>query len=67
MDSLKKIADLKKSIQVTNQLIDKLADVLKSQENKIHNKENQIKDLKEEIRINAEKIDQIIEDYNANI
>jgi len=67
MDSLKKIADLKKSIQVTNQLIDKLTDVLKSKENKIHNKENQIKDLKEEIRINAEKIDQIIEDYNANI
>ena len=66
MDSLKKIADLKKSIQVTNQLIDKLTDVLKSKENKIHNKENQIKDLKEEIRINAEKIDQIIEDYNAN-
>ena len=67
MDSLKKIADLKKSIQLTNQLIDKLTDVLKSKENKIHNKENQIKDLKEEIRINAEKIDQIIEDYNANI
>ena len=67
MDSLKKIADLKKSIQVTNQLIDKLTDVLKSKENKIHNKENQIKDLKKEIRINAEKIDQIIEDYNANI
>ena len=66
MDSLKKIADLKKSIQVTNQLIDKLTDVLKSKENKIHNKENQIKDLKEEIRINAKKIDQIIEDYNAN-
>tara|TARA_B110000196_G_C20714951_1_gene461463 strand:+ start:116 stop:319 length:204 start_codon:yes stop_codon:yes gene_type:complete len=67
MDSLKKIADLKKSIQLTNQLIDKLTDVLKSKENKIHNKENQIKDLKKEIRINAEKIDQIIEDYNANI
>ena len=67
MDSLKKIADLKKSIQLTNQLIDKLTDVLKSKENKIHNKEKQIKDLKEEIRINAEKIDQIIEDYNANI
>ena len=66
METLKKIAGLKKSILETDQLVDDLLSSLKAHQNRIGNKEKQILQLKEEVKINIEKIDEIIEDYNAN-
>ena len=66
MEILKKIAELKKSILETDQLVDDLLSSLKAQQNRIDNKEKKILQLKEEVKINVEKIDEIIEDYNAN-
>ena len=66
MEILKRIAELKKSILETDQLVDDLLSSLKAQQNRIDNKEKEILQLKEEVKINIEKIDEIIEDYNAN-
>ena len=66
MEILKKIAELKKSIYETDQLVDDLLSSLKAQQNRIDNREKKILQLKEEVKINIEKIDEIIEDYNAN-
>ena len=66
MEILKKITGLKKSILETDQLVDDLLSSLKAQQNRIDNKEKEILQLKEEVKINIEKIDEIIEDYNAN-
>ena len=67
MQLSKKIEKLKKSIQETDQLVEELIASLKAQELKSENKEKKILKLKDEVRINVEKIDQIIEDYyNAN-
>ena len=66
MEILKKIAELKKSIIETDQLVDDLLSSLKAQQNRIDNKEKKILQLKQEVKINVEKIDEIIEDYNAN-
>ena len=66
MEILKRIAELKKSILETDQLVDDLLSSLKAQQNRIDNKEKKILQLKEEVKINVEKIDDIIEDYNAN-
>ena len=66
MEILKKIAELKKSIIETDQLVDDLLSSLKAQQNRIDNKEKKIVQLKKEVKINVEKIDEIIEDYNAN-
>ena len=66
MEILKKIAELKKSIIETDQLVDDLLSSLKAQQNRIDNKEKKILQLKAEVKINVEKIDEIIEDYNAN-
>jgi len=66
MEILKKIAALKKSILETDQLVDDLLSRLKAQQNRIDNREKKILQLKEEVKINIEKIDEIIEDYNAN-
>ena len=66
MEILKKIADLKKSILETDQLVDDLLSSLEAQQNRINNKENKILQLKKEVKINVEKIDKIIKDYNAN-
>tara|TARA_X000000368_G_scaffold61957_1_gene43775 strand:- start:2022 stop:2228 length:207 start_codon:yes stop_codon:yes gene_type:complete len=63
----KKIQELKKSIKETDQLVEELISSLKAQELKSENKEKKILKLKDEVRINVEKIDQIIADYyNAN-
>ena len=66
MEILKKIAALKKSILETDQLVDDLLSSIKAQQNRIDSKEKKILQLKEEVKINVEKIDEIIEDYNAN-
>ena len=66
MEILKKIVDLKKSILETDQLVDDLLSSLKAQQNRIENKEKKILQLKEKVKINVEKIDEIIKDYNAN-
>ena len=66
MEILKRIAELKKSILETDLLVEDLISSLKAQQNRIDNKEKQILQLKEEVKINVEKIDEIIEDYNAN-
>ena len=67
MEIEKKIDELQKYISETDELVDILIAKLNSQIIKTQNKENKIKKLKEEISNNVEKIDQIIEDYNANI
>ena len=66
MEILKKVAELKKSILKTDQLVDDLLFSLKAYQNRIDNKEKKILLLKEEVKINVEKIDEIIDDYNAN-
>ena len=66
MEILKKIAELKKSILETDQLVDDLLLSLKAHHNRIDNKEKKILHLKEEVKINVKKIDEIIDDYNAN-
>ena len=66
MEILKKIAELKKSMQETNQLVDELISSLEAQTIKAENKSKKILDLKEEVKNNVEKLDKIIEDYNAN-
>tara|TARA_B100000965_G_scaffold302491_1_gene261153 strand:+ start:385 stop:591 length:207 start_codon:yes stop_codon:yes gene_type:complete len=67
MQLLKKIEKLKKSIQETDQLVEELLASLKAQELKSENKEKKILKLKDEVRVNVEKIDKIIADYyNAN-
>ena len=66
MEILKKIAELKKSIFATDQLVDDLLASLKAKQNKIDNKEKEILQLKEEVKLNVKKIDEIIENYYAN-
>ena len=66
MEILKKIAELKKSIFETDQLVDDLLLSLKAHQNRIDNNEKKILHLKEEVKINVEKIDEIIDDYHAN-
>ena len=66
MEILKRITELKKSLLETDQLVDDLLSSLKAQQNRIDNKEKKIVQLKKEVKINVEKIDEIIEDYNAN-
>ena len=66
MEILKKIADLKKSILETDQLVDDLLSSLEAQQNRIDNKEKTILQLKEEVKLNVKKIDEIIENYYVN-
>ena len=63
---LKKIRELKNSIAETDQLIDKLISNLNINEIKVDESEKKIFKLKEKVKNNIEKIDEIIEDYNAN-
>ena len=65
MDIFKKIAELKQSILKTDHLIEKMLLNLKTQNIENKNKENRILNLKKKIRNNVEKIDKIIENYNA--
>ena len=66
MEILKKIAELKKSILETDQLVDDLLSSLEAQQSRIDNKEKTILQLKEEVKFNVKKIDEIIENYYAN-
>tara|TARA_B110000263_G_C14959473_1_gene351852 strand:+ start:85 stop:288 length:204 start_codon:yes stop_codon:yes gene_type:complete len=66
MEILENIATLKKSIEETDKLVEELISSLQAQKLKVENKENKILHLKNEVRNNLDKIDKIIEDYNAN-
>ena len=66
MEILKKIVDLKKSILETDQLVDDLLLSLEANKNKIESKDKKIIQLKDEVKTNVDKIDEIIKDFNAN-
>ena len=66
MEIEKEIKDLKKSIIELELLVEELISSLEAQKLRVSNKEKIISQLKEEVRINVEKIDQIIEEYHAN-
>ena len=66
MEIEKEIHDLKKSIIELELLVEELISSLEAQKLRVSNKEKIISQLKEEVRTNIEKIDQIIEEYHAN-
>ena len=66
MEIISKIAELKKSIEETDQLVEELISSLESQQLKTLNKEKKINNLQEEVKSNIKKIDLIIENYDAN-
>jgi len=66
MEIGKEINDLKKSVLELELLVDELISSLEAQKLRVSNKEKIISQLKEEVRNNIEKIDQIIEEYHAN-
>ena len=66
MEIEKEIKDLKKSIKELEQLVEELIASLEAQKLRVSNKEKIISQLKEEVRTNIEKIDEIIEEYHAN-
>ena len=66
MEIEKEINNLKKSVLELEQLVEELISSLEAQKLRVSNKEKIISQLKEEVRTNVEKIDQIIEEYHAN-
>jgi|TARA_B100000029_G_C17335067_1_gene873140 predicted nucleic acid-binding Zn-ribbon protein len=66
MEIEKEIKDLKKSIIELELLVEELISSLEAQKLRVSNKEKIISQLKEEVRTNIEKIDEIIEEYHAN-
>tara|TARA_B100000029_G_scaffold358241_1_gene351058 strand:+ start:291 stop:494 length:204 start_codon:yes stop_codon:yes gene_type:complete len=66
MEIEKEINVLKKSIKELEQLVEELISSLEAQKLRVSNKEKIISQLKEEIRSNIEKIDEIIQEYHAN-
>ena len=66
MKILEKISELKKSIKETDLLIEELISSLNAYKLRSENRDEKISKIKEEVRINIEKIDEFIEDYNAN-
>ena len=66
MEIEKEINDLKKSVLELELLVEELISSLEAQKLRVSNKEKIISQLKEDIRSNIEKIDQIIEEYHAN-
>ena len=66
MEIAKEINDLKKSVLELELLVEELISSLEAQKLRVSNKVKIISQLKEEVRINVEKIDQIIEEYHAN-
>tara|TARA_A100001037_G_scaffold272111_1_gene268055 strand:- start:466 stop:669 length:204 start_codon:yes stop_codon:yes gene_type:complete len=66
MEIAKEIKDLKKSIIELELLVEELISSLEAQKLRVSNKEKIISQLKEEVRTNIEKIDEIIEEYHAN-
>ena len=66
MEILNKIIELKKSIEETNELVEELIIKIDHHKNKNKVKESNIMQLKDEVRDNVQKIDEIIKDYNAS-
>ena len=66
MEIEKEINVLKKSIKELEQLVEELISSLEAQKLRVSNKEKIISQLKEDIRSNIEKIDEVIEEYHAN-
>ena len=66
MDIRLAIAELKKSIKETDELVNDLISSLQAQKIRVENKEKKIDQLKNEVRNNIDKIDDIIDEYNAN-
>jgi len=67
MEILQKIENLKKTIQIVDELADELTIALDAKNLRAENQEHKLSSLKEEIRSNVLQIDEIIEEYNANI
>jgi hypothetical protein len=66
MDILKRIEILKNKMIQGEELVDDLLLTLEAKQNKIYIKENKILQLKEVVKKNVDKIDSIIDEYNAN-
>ena len=66
MEIEKEINYLKKSVLELELLVEELISSLEAQKLRVSNKEKIIFQLKEEVRTNIEKIDEIIEEYHAN-
>jgi len=66
MDILKRIEILKNKMIQVEELVDDLLPTLEAKQNKIYIKENKILQLKEVVKKNVDKIDSIIDEYNAN-
>ena len=66
MDILKRIEILKNKMIQVEELVDDLLLTLEAKENNIYIKENKILQLKEVVKKNVDKIDSIIDEYNAN-
>ena len=66
MDILKRIEILKNKMIQAEELVDDLLLTLEAKQNKINIKENKILQLKEVVKKNVDKIDSIIDEYNAN-
>jgi len=66
MDILKRIEILKNKMIQAEELVDDLLLSLEAKQNKINIKENKISELKEVVKKNVDKIDSIIDEYNAN-
>ena len=66
MDILRRIEILKNKMIQVEELVDDLLLTLEAKQNKIYIKENKILQLKEVVKKNVDKIDSIIDEYNAN-
>ena len=66
MDILKRIEILKNKMIQVEELVDDLLLTLEAKQNKIFIKENKILQLKEVVKKNVNKIDTIIDEYNAD-
>jgi hypothetical protein len=66
MDILKRIEILKNKMIQVEELVDDLLLTLEAKQNKIYIKETKILQLKEVVKKNVDKIDSIIDEYNAN-
>ena len=66
MDILKRIEILKNKMIQVEELVGDLLLTLEAKQNKIYIKENKILQLKEVVKKNVDKIDSIIDEYNAN-
>ena len=66
MEIEKEINNLKKSVLELEQLVEELISSLEAQKLRVSNKEKIISQLKEDVRSNIEKIDEIIEEYHAS-